>query len=223
MTQAAPRAWSAPPRPASQSPVTDPRPPAPTDASDSAPGGDLWAWSVRALAIPPLRRAILTLQDTYGMSGSLVLWCAWAPMAGLLPPHERALGIAKRTEALDRFAIRRLREVRRHLASPRSGYDPDAVAALRLRIYEAELDAEHLVLDRLDDETRRCPDLAAPHTDPEEARAAARGLFTLCRDNLELPVLLADDLGASGPGALFEQILAHAPPAREAATKDEQA
>ena len=198
--------------------MTDPRPSALPNASGGTPGGGLWTWSVRALAIPPLRRALLTLQDAYGMSGSLVLWCAWAPMAGLLPPDERALGIAKRTEALDRFAIRRLREVRRHLASPRPGYDAGGVSALRLRIYEAELDAERLVLDRLDRETRGCPGIAAPGGAEGDAHAAARALFTLCRDNLELPVLLADDLGASGPGALFEQILAHAPPARETAT-----
>ena len=148
------------------------------------------------------------------MSGSLVLWCVWAPRAGCVPDDGAALEIARHIGALDRFAVRRLREVRRHLASPRSGYDAGGVAALRLQVYEAEVAAERLLLDRLERETRACPSGTAPQGEAA-SDAAARRLFSLCRDDLELPVLLADDLGASGPGALFDSLLALAPAADE--------
>ena len=178
-----------------------------TTVSSDAPS--LWAWVLDAMAVPELRSAVLTLQDAYGMSGSLVLWCAWAPRAGCVPPEETAVEIARHIEAFDRFAVRRLREVRRHLASPRPGYDDDAVAALRREVYEAELAGERLLLTRLERETRACLDARAPR----DGAAAAVRLFTLCRDDLELPVLLADDLGESGPRALFERVNALAPAA----------
>ena len=175
-----------------------------TQATDAP---SLWSWVLDAMAVRALRDAVLTLQDAYGMSGSLVLWCAWAPRAGCVPPDETAVQIARHIEAFDRFAVRRLREVRRHLASPRPGYDDDEIARLRREVYEAELAGERLLLTRLECETRACPDAAAPSS----VSAAAARLFALCRDNLELPVLLADDLGESGPRALFEQVDALAP------------
>ena len=171
------------------------------------------------MAIPALRDAVLTLQDAYGTSGSLVLWCAWAPRAGCVPPEETAVEIARHIEAFDRFAVRRLREVRRHLASPRPGYDDEAVAGLRREVYEAELAGERLLLARLERETLACPD-ARP---TDDASMAAMRLFTLCRDNLELPVLLADDLGESGPRALFERVDALAPDASASAARSEDA
>ena len=190
--------------------VTDP---SPSPASDAP---SLWAWVLRAMAEPTVRRAVLTLQDAYGMSGSLVLWCAWAPRAGCVPGEATAVEIARHIEAFDRFVVRRLREVRRHLASPRPGYAADGVAGLRREVYEAELAGERLLLTRLEAETRACPDADAP----EDRAAAAMGLFTLCRDNLELPVLLADDLGDSGPAALFAQVDALAPAASPQGAED---
>ena len=166
----------------------------------------LWSWSLSVLEDEAARRALLQLQDGYGLNGSLALWAAWCGRAGVDLPEDDARKIIGSVSAMDRYVVRRLREVRRHAASPRPGFDADGLRTLRRDVYEAELAAERLIQDRLEADTlaacRRCA--------PDDG--TARTLFAACVRALETPVLLADDRDEAGPSRLFETLLAQAPP-----------
>ena len=174
----------------------------------------LWAWSLRATEVADARDALLALQDGHGLNGSLMLWAVWCEAAGLCLTDEDARRIVEQVHPMDRYAVRRLREVRRYAASPRPGYGADALSALRAQVYRAELAAERLIQTRLETET-----LAARLSGPPPAGEGVR-LARLCARALETPVLLADDLGQAGPGALFERLRASAPPVRNATERE---
>ena len=171
-----------------------------------APAESLWSWSLRVLEDEEARRALLTLQDAHGLNGSLMLWSAWCDRAGLSLGDEDARRIVASVHGMDRYVVRRLREVRRYAASPRPGYDADGLSALRREVYQAELAAERLIQQRLEADTLAVCALAGDGTE------IGPRLAGLCAAALETPVLLADDLGASGPPGLFATLAAHAPP-----------
>lgn len=177
----------------------------PVPAPSEPPSERLWDWSLRTLDDADARRALLALQDGHGLNGSLMLWAAWCERAGLSLGDEDARRIVASVHEVDRYVVRRLREVRRYVGSPRPGYDVGALAGLRADAYRTELRAERLILHRLEAET-----LAVCVLDGGEAVGAR--LAALCVRALETPVLMADDLGAAGPQALFAALLAHAPP-----------
>ena len=174
-----------------------------------APRQSLWSWSLRALEVPEARGALLALQDGHGLNGSLMLWAAWCDRAGLALTDAEATRIVGRIHEMDRYVVRRLREVRRYVDAPRPGYDRAALSALRAEAYRTELMGEQLIQARLQEETlATCALGARPGTGARLARACARAL--------ETPVIMADDRGAAGPVALFATLLAHAPPLNEA-------
>ena len=179
-------------------------PPAPSEP----PSEPLWDWSLRTMQGEEARRALLALQDGHGLNGSLMLWAAWCDRAGLCLAEEDARRIIASVHEMDRYVVRRLREVRRYAASPRPGYDAPALAALRREVYEAELAAERLIQARLEADTLA---VCAPRGGDDETGPR---LARLCARALESPVLLADDLGESGPFALFATLMAHAPALR---------
>ena len=166
----------------------------------------LWPWSLLVLEDETARRALLRLQDGHGINGSLVLWAAWCGRAGLDLSEADAERLIRSVSAMDRYVVRRLREVRRHAASPRPGFDAEGLRALRRDVYEAELAAERLIQDRLEADTLAACGRCAPDDE------AARALFAACVRALETPVLLADDRDAAGPERLFATLLEQAPP-----------
>ena len=171
-----------------------------------APSEPLWDWSLRAMEAPGARAALLALQDGHGLNGSLLLWAAWCDRAGLSLGEEDARRIVQAVHDIDRYVVRRLREVRRYAASPRPGFDADGLALVRRGAYRGELEGERLILDRLSAET------LVACTSARADEAVGERLARLCAHALESPVLLADDLGAAGPMALFGALMAHAPP-----------
>ena len=173
-----------------------------------APTEPLWDWSLRTMEGDAAKRALLALQDGHGLNGSLMLWAAWCDRAGLSLTDEDAKRIIHDVHDLDRYVVRRLREVRRYAASPRPGLAPEGLAAVRRGAYRAELEGERLILGRLSADTLSACSLAKADEAPGEH------LARLCARALESPVLMADDLGAAGPMALFADLLAHAPPLR---------
>nr|WP_246408707.1 TIGR02444 family protein [Parvularcula dongshanensis] len=177
-----------------------------------AESGRLWAWSVSALEDDGLRRAAVALQDGYAFNVNLALWSVWAARLGYVLRDEEVVEIVEGVQAMDRYVVRRLREVRRYLAAPKPGYPLSDLARLRTETYEAELAGERLVQLRL--EAATLP-FAIDETRSEEGgRHHARRLFTLCQRQLENPVVLADELGPEGPGALFATVLDLAPDPR---------
>lgn len=183
------------------------------DGKDEAATGAFWDWSVVAMAVPALRGAALRLQDAHTLNANLALWCLWCARAGLELSDKEIGEVVRHAHDMDRYVVRRLREVRRFLSSPRPGYPPAGLATLRREIYEAELAGERLVQLRMEADTlRRATFEAVPPADEEAFAAQARRFFTLCRRDLETPVLLADDRGPLGPAALFGVMAENAPP-----------
>ena len=99
-----------------------------------------WEYAVAAWRRPGVEAVCLELQDIHGQCPALLLWRAWALDEG------RALGPARLATAVEVArawedgALRPLRAVRDRLA---------AHAGVRRKVLEAELEAEHALLDAL--------------------------------------------------------------------------
>jgi uncharacterized protein (TIGR02444 family) len=163
------------------------------------------------MGVAPLREAALRLQDAHTLNANLALWCLWCAREGFELPDGEVSRLTAHVHDMDRYVTRRLREVRRFLSSPRPGFPPDGLQALRREIYEAELAGERLIQLRMERDTRATARAPSPPADEAAFEEAARRLFAFCRDDLETPVLLADDRGPFGPDALFGTMIEHAP------------
>ncbi|WP_162178294.1 TIGR02444 family protein [Parvularcula oceani] len=165
-----------------------------------------WTWSTALLRDAEARRVSLALQDRYSINANVALWCVWTAHSGYVLEEEEARRILDHIEPMDAYVVRRLREVRRYLSAPHPGYPLVELVRLRRETYEAELAGERLVQLRLEAATRM---LAGPPglRGGAEAGHEARRLFSISRAHLEMPVVLADDLGPESPVALFETLL----------------
>jgi uncharacterized protein (TIGR02444 family) len=107
----------------------------------------LWDWTLEAYGRPGVPEACLTLQDDYGQNTSLLLWAVWAEAADpdLLA---RAAQAAHRWEAT---ALVPLRAVRRALKAPCPPVADKAREALREDVKAAELRAERVLMETLED------------------------------------------------------------------------
>lgn len=182
-----------------------------TTTEERAAPGRFWAWSVTAMAVPAVRAAALRLQDAHTLNANLALWCLWCAREGHELSDVGVAGVARHVHGMDRYAVRRLREVRRYLSSPRPGFSAEGLTTLRREVYEAELAGERLIQLRMEADTLAASERTPPPEDEPAFAEAARRLFTLCRRDLETPVLLADDRGPFGPDALFGEMIEHAP------------
>jgi uncharacterized protein (TIGR02444 family) len=162
--------------------------------------GRFWAWSRLALEDGPLRQALLTLQDAYGLNASLVLWCRWTELEGLGLTREDAITGIESGLAMDLYVVKRLRESRRFLATPRAGYPAEAMQRLRTEIHETEIAGEALIHARLEELTRA-------RAAPEAAdRLSGLDLFQLFRATVDVPMITAGTRGLDSPAALFETV-----------------
>jgi uncharacterized protein (TIGR02444 family) len=107
----------------------------------------LWDWSLKAYGREGVADACLTLQDEHGQNTSLLLWAVWAETSD---SHRlaRAADVARRWE---RLAIAPLRAVRRTLKPAFSGVSDTGREGLREDVKAAELRAERVLLEALED------------------------------------------------------------------------
>jgi uncharacterized protein (TIGR02444 family) len=107
----------------------------------------IWEWALDAYARPGVPEACLALQDQHGQNTSLLLWAVWAEAADpkLLA---RAAEITRRWEAT---ALVPLREVRRALKPPAPPVPDLAREGLREDVKAAELRAERVLMETLED------------------------------------------------------------------------
>lgn len=107
----------------------------------------LWDWTLETYGRPGVPEACLTLQDDHGQNISLLLWAVWAEAADpqLL---SRAADAAHRWEAT---ALVPLRAVRRALKAPSPPVADKAREALREDVKAAELRAERILMETLED------------------------------------------------------------------------
>lgn len=113
----------------------------------------LWDWAVGIYQLPDVADACLALQDSHGQSVSLLLWSIWAsPDAQTL---EKGATFAREW---DRAVLRSLRDVRRWLKTAHPMVDDTGRSELREEVVTAELLAERVLLETLEQLAARSPD-----------------------------------------------------------------
>jgi uncharacterized protein (TIGR02444 family) len=109
-----------------------------------------WAFAVAAWKRPGVEATCLELQDVHGQCAALLLWRLWTLMdarAVDLDTLDKALHAARHWED---EVLRPLRAVRRQPAAPLELPPYAAQAALRRKLLDAELKAEHALIDTLE-------------------------------------------------------------------------
>jgi uncharacterized protein (TIGR02444 family) len=128
-----------------------------------------WAFAAAAWGSPGVEAICLELQDVDGQCPALLLWRLWTLKdARAVDPDtlDKALHAARSWED---EVLAPLRAVRRRLAA-RSGLTPEAArTALRRKLLDAELEAEHALIDTLE---ALAPERLASPTSPLPALVA---------------------------------------------------
>ena len=109
-----------------------------------------WAFAVAAWKRPGVEAICLELQDIHGQSPALLLWrCRTLEESRAVDPKSlaEAVQIAREWEG---EALRPLRALSRRLTSTPASLAKAARAAVRRRVLDAELEAEHALLDALE-------------------------------------------------------------------------
>lgn len=107
----------------------------------------LWDWALAAYARPGVAGACQSLQDDHGQNVPLLLAAAWAAAEGRAFDPDRASSL---TAVWDDRAVTALRAARRGLKAQMSGIDDAGREALRSAVKAAELSAERLLLEGLE-------------------------------------------------------------------------
>jgi uncharacterized protein (TIGR02444 family) len=141
-----------------------------------------WNFSLELYAGEGVAEACLDLQDRRGCDVNILLFCCWLGASGRPTlTAERLRAILKASDQWQARIVRPLREVRRLLKDqPWSDALPETVDAVRRRVAEAELAAEHA-------EQLKLAGLHAPPADrdrPIEKRLRASvgnlGVYAVC-------------------------------------------
>lgn len=109
-----------------------------------------WQWSLKCYAADGAAPLLLRLQDNFGFSVNLLLWCAWCAPGFREVPEETVKSAIKLTTQWSGDVTARLHAARRALKSPPAEADAGAASALRSDVHAAELAAEKIEQDMLE-------------------------------------------------------------------------
>jgi len=146
----------------------------------------LWDWTLDAYSRPGTPEATLTLQDAHGQNTSYLLWAVWAEG----PSAEALAKGAAVARAWDATVLKPIREVRRALKPAFPPVDDGAREALREDVKAAELRAERVLMETLED---LAPARSGGRPAMESLRAAVAAWGTPATD--EALAVLAGALG----------------------------
>ena len=109
-----------------------------------------WAFAVAAWERPGVAAICLDLQNLHGQLPALLLWRLWALEVDR-PVDTQGLTTAVQTaRRWEAEVLVPLRDLRRRLADRQAPEFDDARARVRRRVLEAELEAEHALMDALE-------------------------------------------------------------------------
>ena len=108
-----------------------------------------WAFAVAAWRRPGVEAICLELQDDHGQSPALLLWRAWTLEENRGAGREILAKAVQIARAWEDDVVGDLRALRRRLAKPSAALAEAGREAVRRRVLEAELEAEHALLDAL--------------------------------------------------------------------------
>lgn len=131
----------------------------------------LWNFALELYAQPGIEATCLALQDRHGEDICLLICGAWLDQRGLAYTPSRRDALRALAGEWQRLVIAPLRELRR-CWKPAAAAD-DAVATLRQRLAQLELDAERELLARLEGLCTTWP-LAQPGVPPQWLSALAQ-------------------------------------------------
>ena len=107
---------------------------------------NLWDWALGAYARDGVADACLSLQDDHRQNIAYLLWAVWAEG----PDEAALLRAAELVRGWDDTAVKPLREVRRRLKAAFPGIEDRAREGLREDVKAAELRAERVVMEALE-------------------------------------------------------------------------
>lgn len=146
----------------------------------------LWNFALDLYARPGVEQACLRLQDEHDTDVCLLLCGAWLQRRGVRCTALRAEQLRRLAQGWQGDVIRPLRELRRQWKEQAA--QDEALAALRERLAQLELDAERELLRRLEDlsgpwpaEVGRTADWLAALAGPDADRAALDCLAAAAR------------------------------------------
>ncbi|WP_304172374.1 TIGR02444 family protein [Phenylobacterium aquaticum] len=106
----------------------------------------LWDWTLQAYGQAGVPEACLDLQDEHGQNTPFLLWAVWAEG----PKPEILAEAARMAKAWEAAVLAPIRKVRRTLKPPFPLVDDRAREALRDDIKAAELRAERVLMETLE-------------------------------------------------------------------------
>jgi uncharacterized protein (TIGR02444 family) len=134
-----------------------------------------WDWSLDVYQRRAVADACIKLQDGFGLDVNMLLFCCWAARAGFPPLRPELVSHAAGLSAQWSEAVtRRLRAARRALKEPPLHVPAGDAESLRANILEAELDAERIQQNFLEDLLAASSEGDAPIHDSVRLRARAQ-------------------------------------------------
>lgn len=134
---------------------------------------NFWTWSLDHYARKGVSATLLQLQDEAGLNVNLALWCLWCGRDFEEAPEivlRKAIDLTSRWSA-DLAA--KLRDVRRALKTPPRQADEDKARALRDLVKKAELNAEEIEQEMLENLARdQLQPISAPTSDSTSSNEA---------------------------------------------------
>ncbi|HLZ84221.1 MAG TPA: TIGR02444 family protein [Caulobacteraceae bacterium] len=109
-----------------------------------------WAFAVAAWGRPGVEAICLDLQNLHEQSAALLLWRCWTLEANRGVGRDTLAKAVEVARAWDEDVLRPLRALRRRMDPAAASQAESSRAAVRRRILDAELEAEHALLDTLE-------------------------------------------------------------------------
>ncbi|MEM1380766.1 MAG: TIGR02444 family protein [Pseudomonadota bacterium] len=163
----------------------------------------LWDYAVKVYGLPGVKDALLKLQDRYHLDVNAVLWGLWCARYGFALDEDQAEAVLTTTKDFALHTTRPLRAVRLFLSAPKVGFSAEDLKTLRDDVLQIEVKSEELVLKRLDAVTTS---LVEASGSPDAFRERSAFFFTLARENVDTPIMIADEEGPESPGGLFNAL-----------------
>jgi uncharacterized protein (TIGR02444 family) len=169
----------------------------------AAPPPSLWAYAVRVYALAGVKEQLLRLQNRYHFDVNAILWCIYGGRYGYAFEADEVEEILEEVRDMTLHTVRPLRAVRQFLTCPREGFSGPEIASLREETLRLEISAEEMVLRRLGQVTE---ERGEPNLDLDDMHLRAERLFTLAREAMDRPTMIADEEGPLSPAALFREV-----------------
>ena len=112
-------------------------------------GSPFWRFSLQFYRMSGVADACIALQDEAGVDVNLLLFLLWNASMGRQLSRADVEDLERRVGEWREGVVVPLRELRRRLKSPPSLIQPEAAEAYRMRIKQAELEAERLQQEAL--------------------------------------------------------------------------